>query len=819
MYAPKNVCDPSSSGMAPARPSGFIIPPPQMAPCKPERKECIKQFRSITDQQWPGMMYKKILNDIEAKNTCRKLVADIDGNREYLQSQLALKGPSIRKRWEELKDSQRETVMKRVDPKMYENKWMEPVLGHKFRYANHSIDCRKDYRNIHLLPYINLQALKEHPSPLLDLFQHRSNFSPAELASFDNRMLDFGWTSGTLDVYFNRNSVTMLGPQFGKLVPWDESAVHSWETVGFPRAHLILAAQHQLLSFLRGMFDALIFDIDRLSIISQTRFALAQDHLSQLQTDPAYMQRYTKLILEAKYDKCATDPYSICAMDLDFDCWSARHWGWIDEEVSKLKMIRSKFESRITPGHSYNLPKPYANRLRALEALIIELLDTLSRHIQITLPHRPGFQHLWDFDFSDPTKIVQRLKCKRTDVAVADAEQYFKDPLNWVISCLATNPNSPGVLDHSRYFEFLEKHLEDCSPKNCPDLAAFNEMHDMLRSHRPRATQSNIAELEFKAKGLEWRYMRKGLMKEGVGDKWGLVLRESSLQEIGMDWGLLGRLLVRFMDQPSLSKGSPLQKLRIFWDELRLQHTGKLRKADFKADDIEYDMSLISADFHPSHMALVEAERKKHLTKSAATKSTTVQLQKPKKSTLVHGQGMVEPVKVPSITTQSRSQKSGKETATFESQTEWGSTPNDIKPTGDTKAKGKTRGIPSAIADDMDALGLDDTRECSAVKVLVKKSAYDILMRLFPNQIQGNQCPPWTSFVDAMSKVKFTSRQNGDSAVTFQPTIGCKWYRQGSITIHRPHPQATIDHVMLLSIGKRTKKWFGWSRETFELEK
>jgi hypothetical protein len=68
-----------------------------------------------------------------------------------------------------------------------------------------------------------------------------------------------------------------------------------------------------------------------------------------------------------------------------------------------------------------------------------------------------------------------------------------------------------------------------------------------------------------------------------------------------------------------------------------------------------------------------------------------------------------------------------------------------------------------------------------------------------------------------MATLGFISRRSGGSAVTFEPRACSKWFGQGSIVFHRLHPDSTIDPVMLNSIGKRMKKWFGWGNEMFEL--
>jgi hypothetical protein len=69
----------------------------------------------------------------------------------------------------------------------------------------------------------------------------------------------------------------------------------------------------------------------------------------------------------------------------------------------------------------------------------------------------------------------------------------------------------------------------------------------------------------------------------------------------------------------------------------------------------------------------------------------------------------------------------------------------------------------------------------------------------------------WDSFVLAMAEpvVGFVARHSsGGSAVQFEPKEGSKWFGMGKIVFHKPHPVPVIDPVMLLSMGKRMRKWF-----------
>jgi hypothetical protein len=155
-------------------------------------------------------------------------------------------------------------------------------------------------------------------------------------------------------------------------------------------------------------------------------------------------------------------------------------------------------------------------------------------------------------------------------------------------------------------------------------------------------------------------------------------------------------------------------------------------------------------------------------------------------------------------------------------QMEWGTTPTNIRPSFQSKAKIKTRSDKASFEKELGRMAISSdqlsSEKTSEPKVTVKEKALEIFRSLFPNSEGDTKSVAWDSFVDAMLKVGFEARCSGGSAVLFELDGESKWYGKGKIVIHRPHPSSAIDPVMLLSIGKRMKKWFGWSRESFGLE-
>lgn len=274
--------------------------------------------------------------------------------------------------------------------------------------------------------------------------------------------------------------------------------------------------------------------------------------------------------------------------------------------------------------------------------------------------------------------------------------------------------------------------------------------------------------------------------------------------------------------------------MRSFWKEYRRQHQLKLKKAGLDATDIADDMKHISADNDPEFQAALAAERQGQMkTRSAMVSTSAIKGERPRPRSVIddthsrqaaHSQGIVDPAKT-TAPENPRSKTDTRSMSNVEVQSEWGSTPSDSKPDGSTKTKIKTKtkkdtntqDVSASI--DQDLANLNITVNTSSIpdKIRIKKSAFEVISTIFARQ--RGKGVLWDKFVDAMAKVGFMSRFSGGSAVTFEPGESSKWSGQGSIVFHRPHPNSTIDAVMLGSIGKRMKKWFGWGAETFEVGK
>lgn len=97
-------------------------------------------------------------------------------------------------------------------------------------------------------------------------------------------------------------------------------------------------------------------------------------------------------------------------------------------------------------------------------------------------------------------------------------------------------------------------------------------------------------------------------------------------------------------------------------------------------------------------------------------------------------------------------------------------------------------------------------------RISVCAASMDIFRRMFVSYGKhSNSNLRWGEFVRAMEDAGFPSTaSSGGSAVIFDNSRG-----SGAIRLHQPHPDPSINPIMLRSFGKRMFKQFGWSIDSF----
>ncbi|KAG2015712.1 hypothetical protein CC2G_008956 [Coprinopsis cinerea AmutBmut pab1-1] len=97
---------------------------------------------------------------------------------------------------------------------------------------------------------------------------------------------------------------------------------------------------------------------------------------------------------------------------------------------------------------------------------------------------------------------------------------------------------------------------------------------------------------------------------------------------------------------------------------------------------------------------------------------------------------------------------------------------------------------------------------------LSKKATDSMHQLLKTSEDAGRQPAPmkWETFLKLMREMGFEyDPSTAGSSVRFDPPDK----RDRSITIHKPHPDPTLNPIMLRNIGKRLKRYYGWNEEDF----
>jgi len=97
--------------------------------------------------------------------------------------------------------------------------------------------------------------------------------------------------------------------------------------------------------------------------------------------------------------------------------------------------------------------------------------------------------------------------------------------------------------------------------------------------------------------------------------------------------------------------------------------------------------------------------------------------------------------------------------------------------------------------------------------IAVSQETLELFHRMFNSSESGKRTSDcrWEDFVSALRDTGCAARQNGGSAVAFTHFS----VPDNLVAIHRPHPNPTINPIMLRTIGKKLERRFGWNESVF----
>ncbi|KAF2686975.1 hypothetical protein K458DRAFT_470983 [Lentithecium fluviatile CBS 122367] len=389
-------------------------------------------------------------------------------DRTYLLDSIEAHGDKLLRRW-------------RKRSSMPTGKWTITRLQYAGTCRN---NARKDYRNVYLLPYLDIETLGNRPSVLIGLLNYRAYSPPAEWAQHDHHELMMGWACGVFDIIFNKNCVVMYGSDYGKLVTWTERTAHQPDIIGFPRVWLILEKQAYLMSFLRRVVEALLGDVTNDEPQSSAKWK-ELIHKGLRKSEPVYMGRYTGLL--AQMHLVAKDCTNVCALEV-IACEIAgdivTHWFWQGavDELEHTRVAVHRHRDSIRPGHS--LPNDMDKALDALEVLLLQAI----------IPQRPSFSHWCDFRRDAKTGGTSS-SVKPKSLGTPDNQRRF--PFSMMLNFLDAHLASSPPVERSRLDEILFDKVSD--------YATIMELLAAVRMHCSERTIRDVHEIVQNEDRIAWR--------------------------------------------------------------------------------------------------------------------------------------------------------------------------------------------------------------------------------------------------------------------------------------------------------------------------
>ncbi|KAK2600512.1 hypothetical protein N8I77_010039 [Diaporthe amygdali] len=357
---------------------------------------CEATYHTESLQRTAPYSYRRHLTDEDAGEVTSKLVFEIQSDRLHISGRLERHADIVMSRWTKNgrhgSHQKRESLLSEVAEDLA--KTPEDIIAYNYSkeksfYMRRSLSRRRRL----LLPWLNVEVLKMSPDTLLALLYCRTAYGPSEWAAFDGQQLRKYWADGHFDCDHSSKTIVMYGEgQYGSLVDWDAEEIHRADTVGFPFGYLVLEAQAYLMGLLRKIIDRILQDIDAsdpvrtdkwrqatktgafrrtndiepwspytrgafcapprfdlayLTSLAQSRREKAEDHLRDLQCNPAYMRRHIRLVADSTLlDKSSdTAKGTWFAMQMSNATESYYLWRFVEDECRHVNEKDVVFKS------------------------------------------------------------------------------------------------------------------------------------------------------------------------------------------------------------------------------------------------------------------------------------------------------------------------------------------------------------------------------------------------------------------------------------------------------------------------------------------
>ncbi|KXT18064.1 hypothetical protein AC579_4539 [Pseudocercospora musae] len=820
----------------------ITIPVPEEA-----HQDCDVEARQWRHPQSQDKSYKgraryagKLTYD-EALAATQNILIDMEELRFGLAMQLDTHGDLILSRWTKKSRDKRAAILSEASPTIF-GSWPRKK-GHSEEQDG---DCcsrakavaiwrRDHYVSWHQARWLNIGDFMDDRNKLLSVLHVRTAHSPNDWAMFDTRESEMSWWTGIRPIWFNEQCVNFCGCGcgYGSLNEYKIERTHTWAHVGFPRALHTLEIQRDILLMLDEIVSKIVdgsegtgsrkwaamvnsgfgasghetlwntyteqafappanFDLEALLQRSKERLDMILDEVWLMQTEPAYMQRVIKLRRDApSFDDSVQPEKKLTAVVTELLaelCERLTLWKLL---VAQLEEVARAYDPNAKTVDAASHVQ--AESVTKLTLLLIACLAAAHNNLETHLPAMQSMRGRFKAAQVGGDVVYHQRNTSLDPKNDCDRLMWCMDELKGVLE------SRDEVMGMRGFMSQIEREILAQSPAQFVDRRLYEQLADIqsLDELLVALQWSQLGTFSVMINGQyvtsESREMR--ILDSALASKTKRKLRlgsTSKTQIYGATRALLdtpwpkGRLCLAWLEKAKACR----RQLQQFWIIVREEIT----KQD---DDGEWSKRITSSmmfDSDDQYLEQVEREEQACLLEEVEARAAAA-------------------AKADAASSDHRSV----------TQTTWGNSTDENLPTGrkQTKAKAaRMAGSESAnLSQDLQDLKMDIDfkaerfEEPPITQIKVKKESLSIFRKMYPahhDDLELRSNTRWQAFLQAMTDAGFLATEASGSAVRFSND-------KGSISFHKPHPDPVIDPVMLHSMARRMKKWFGWSGETFVL--
>ena len=421
-------------------------------PC--ECKDCLMEWYGVAAQTTKKnrfFAFWAIIDDDEiVAKTVKHLVRLNEIALKALRELMRICGDTFMKEWKKKSRDARALLIKEAAPEMakdaraYFELYYSCTAGMQFGDLIHK---RRMNRWMLLLPWLNVELLRDQPAAIYALIHFRTAYHPASWAAWDSRQIDHGWIMGFFDHEFSQKCVAVHEKAFGEVVEPDLNSLHGGIMMGYPRARLVLEAQRYLSQFLVKLVVSAIgnvqipkyiqespppqerwvgatqagfrhqgskaiwtdfvsekfaeriaythqafdkppkFNFEHVRMLTHARLTWTEDHIFDLQTNMKYLKHYVDTLSTNTMMRYA--PHEISAgivlfRYIGFLVKSWHLWHYLWEQIGDMRKTLDRLEGEMSPDQP--LPRDMDDAVAKVELVSKCVMD---QHCMRLIEHAP----------------------------------------------------------------------------------------------------------------------------------------------------------------------------------------------------------------------------------------------------------------------------------------------------------------------------------------------------------------------------------------------------------------------------------------------